>query len=114
MSKGLYKDFDAVRREQRGEPIGFRINGEEFALPPALPALVMLKAVELMVTRAGEEEIAPAELVDMLRGIFGHDQLERLLKSTNADGVALSMDDLSEVLTWAIQAYRGETGDEGN
>lgn len=109
-----YRDFDAFRREQRGEPLGFRINGQEFVLPPALPALVMLKAVELMVTRGADEEIAPAELVDMLRGIFGHDQLERLLKSTNAQGVALSMEELSEVLTWVIQAYRGEGDDEGN
>jgi hypothetical protein len=93
-----FRDFDAGRAEATGEPVVFKVEGQEFSLPPELPAIVVLEVMSLRGSPDGE--MSGEAVLKLVRGIFGA-ETDRLL----ATGIGIKR--LEEVLTWAIGVYSG-------
>lgn len=100
-----YKDFDAFFGEMDREPLQFKIRGEVFDLPPAIPAAVVKHIVRL---QRSDTEVAPDEIVlDMGKHILGEEVLDRLI-----DELRLDMFQLGQVIDWAVLTYMGNGAEE--
>jgi len=121
--RARFRDFDAFFKTQNKdlpEPVTFNYGGESFELPAALPAAIPIKAMRLQQEYETETDIPPSEVVVMAEGLFGRDQLDRLLAT------GISADKLGEVLRWAFVQYgdnpegetsivpKGNNGESGN
>lgn len=100
-----YKDFDAFFDEMEREPLKFKIRGEEFELPPSIPAAVVKHIVEL---QRADTNIVPDEVVlDMGKHILGDEVLDRLINDLRLD-----MFQLGQIIDWAILTYMGKGSEE--
>lgn len=100
-----YKDFDAFFGEMNREPLKFKIRGEVFELPPAIPAAVVKHIVRL---QRSETEVVPDEIVmDMGKHILGEEVLDQLI-----DNLRLDMFQLGQIIDWAVLTYMGNGADE--
>lgn len=106
MSK--YRDFDTGWRERKQEPIRFRARGLDFELPPSLPAIVPLRAVQLRDEHGVDGNVPEADAIELARQLFGEEQFSRLLGSN------ITVDELGDVIRWVLELYTGGTGESGN
>jgi len=103
---GRFRDFDAWEAERKGEPLRFRVRGKTFELPPALPALIPIRAMRLQKQYGSQAEIPQHEMLDLALALFGEEQLEDLLAT------GIGMDALAEIVSWAVEEYTGAS--QGN
>lgn len=101
-----FKDFDKFieETERKLEPVIFQYGGEEFRLPPNLPAIIPIKAMRLKKEYGSDDEIPADETVTLALDIFGKEQLDRLLAKQ------ISMDTLSEIIKWVFEQYNADVG----
>lgn len=100
-------DFDAFRAEQQEEPKVFKIGGENYPLPPSLPAALAVDIIRLKAT-LGEGADVPLEVLDNFgRSIFGEEIWRVVL-----DKHRLTVAEIPHVLEMVIAEYNGEDGDD--
>jgi hypothetical protein len=97
-------DFDAFRLERtKSEPVVVLVGGQEYELPADLPATVALEALRLQ-EGINDGSVDPGLLVSsthrIATGLFGEEQLARLLDSSH-----LSLAELSELIGRVLGAY---------
>jgi hypothetical protein len=92
-----YRDFDQAWSETAGEPIKFMAMGEEFSLPPEIPARVILKILRLSADKV--EDVSDDQAIDLALSILGKKQVDRLLE------LGISMDKLEQIVDWAMSEY---------
>jgi hypothetical protein len=100
-----YKDFDAFFAEMDRESLKFKIKGEVFELPPAIPAAIVKHIVSL--NRSGLDVIPDEIVLDMGQHILGEEVLNRLV-----DEFRLDMLELGQIIDWAVLTYMGNGSDE--
>lgn len=100
-----FRDFDAWEAERKGEPLRYKIRGQEFTLPATLPAIIPIRAMRLKAAFGTEAEVPQSDMLDLALSLFGEEQLDRLLAT------GIDMDALAEIIQWAIGVYTGETAD---
>lgn len=102
MSK--YKDFDAFfSQELKREPVRLTLFGESHELPPALPAIIMLKVLRMQ--KDGVGQVPESEVLMLAEAIFGAERLDKW-------ATRLDVEQLGELISWAISCYTG--GSEEN
>jgi hypothetical protein len=102
-----YRDFDTFEAEEEGEAVRFKVAGEEFALPPTMPAAVVVKTLRLKKQYASDSDVPAQELMELSLALFGQTELDRLVAT------GISMARLGSILGWLMQQYQGG-GPEGN
>lgn len=93
----MKKDFDAFYREVKRSPVTFVFKGKEWNVGTSMPALVMLRLME-MKTREESEELDEVETIELMKLVFGEDNFNGLL------ALGTTMDELSEIFQWTLQA----------
>jgi hypothetical protein len=98
---GRMIDFDAARAEARKEPLVLRAFGQEFELPPAMPAGLFL---DLLALESGDAsaEVSYKDAIQLLGHVLPKDVLEQLRNRPD-----FTIDELSEMSGMVIQAYMG-------
>jgi len=107
MSDERYRDFDDALAEGEGTPIRFKVRGQEFELPPDIPAAVVLKAVRLRAEYPEDATIPHLDLVELALAWFGEKDAKRLLDT------GISELKLSEIVAWVMTQY-GVPASAGN
>ena len=92
----MYKDFDAMFAQMKGETIPFRIYGKEYRIQPDLPASLVLELARC------EGDVPPQLVYSAAGRIFGRDALEEIAAH---DDFTLGM--LEEMLSWAFGVCGG-------
>ena len=96
-------DFDAFRAEQEKHPVFFKIGGEEYPLPDALPASVAVGIIRLRANVGDDGEI-PEEAIDTFgKAVFGEDLWQIIL-----DKHRLTVDETPVLLQQVLEVYTGE------
>ena len=103
-----FRDFDAWEAERSGEPLRFRIRGQDYELPASLPAIIPIRAMRLQREYGSQADVPPDAMLELACSLFGDAQLERLLAS------GIDVDALGEILQWAVGQYTGSDDDRGN
>jgi len=103
-----YRDFDAWEAERKQEPLRFRFHGQEFDLPPSLPAIIPIRAMRLQKQVGADGDVPEGELMELALSLFGEEQLERLLET------GVGMDTLGEIVQWAVAEYGAGAAEQGN
>jgi hypothetical protein len=101
-----FRDFDAYWAEQDRIPLRFKVRGRDYTLPPSLPAAVIPRVARLQErVAAGElesmENLGPSESEEVALALFGRTTLNDLYDH------GLSVDELAEIITWAVAEYTG-------
>jgi len=99
-------DFDAFRAEQKADPIILKLGGNEYKLPPALPASLALDIIR----KNGDDptaEMDTGSLVEMGNAIFGGEESFRLILDDNS----ITMDELPELFKMVFAQYNGAPED---
>lgn len=92
-------DFDAFLAEKEKSGPTITIFGQVEELPPALPAIIMVKTVRMMKAKQTEAQIE--DLLEMSYAIFGKERFESWLEK------GLSVEDLNELIRRVIELYTG-------
>jgi len=100
------KDFDKAWKEKNQEGYSFKARGEEYELPPSVPASIMLEALNLKKEYGDEEELPPEKTIELAVNMLGQDQVDQMLD----DG--LTADELGDIIVWANEQYSEETDEE--
>jgi hypothetical protein len=100
-----YQDFDAFFSEMDREPLKFKIKGEVFELPPAIPAAIVQHVVKL--NRSGSDVVPDEIVLDMGQHILGEEVLNRLVHEFRLD-----MFQLGQIIDWAVLTYMGNGSDQ--
>lgn len=90
-------DFDAFRAERSAEPIVLRLGGEDYELPPALPASIALDLIRLRKEKGDTAEVPPDEIERFARLILGAKGEEIIGK--------VSIDELGTLLVRLLGVY---------
>lgn len=101
-----YKDFDAYFAELNREPVVFRYKGEEFILPPELPAIVPIKVMALQKQYGSDADIPADDIIEIAKAVFGEEYLNKLL------GMGITMSEFGEIIQWVIGVYNGVEVDD--
>lgn len=101
-----YRDFDAYWSEQKRIPLRFKFRGQEFTLPPALPAAVLPRIARLeAAVEAGEmksaQELSLNQTEELARSVFGT-VLDQLY------GLDIDVEELGDLVKWALSEYTGQ------
>ena len=91
-----YKDFDAAVNEADGEPIKFKIAGNEYELPGQLPARVVLTQMRYM-DESGAMDAN--QLPVWLESLVGKDNLDEMLDA------GATWPQLDSLLQFLLEAY---------
>lgn len=111
---GDVKDFDKAWAEKDEETIQFKAKGEEYELPPSIPASIMFDAIRLKKEYGDEDEIPDEKTMEIAKKMLGEDQVDSMCD----DG--LTADELGDIIVWANQQYTaegeldGEEGEDGS
>ena len=94
-----YRDFDAALREQRHEPIRFRLGGEDFAAAPRLPIGILMAAVT--------EGLQGAEqLIGFVRSVLTDDEgrarWDALVQRRDTE---VDLATVNDVVDWLVETY---------
>lgn len=74
-------NFDNFRAEKNEEPVTLIIGGEEYALPPSLPASMAVDMMRMQESFEDEDAEVPADAMDAFgRSLFGETIWEGLLR----------------------------------
>ncbi len=105
---GDVKDFDQAWAEKDNETIEFKARGEQYELPPSIPASIMFDAISLKKKYGDEEEIPDEKTMEIAKKMLGEEQVDAMCD----DG--LTADELGDIIIWANKQYtpEGELEDE--
>lgn len=92
----MYKDFDAMFAQIKGETIPFRIYGREYRIAQDLPAMLVLELARC------EGDVPPKLVFDAARRIFGEEVLNELAAHDD-----FTLAKLEAMLNWAFGACSG-------
>ncbi len=92
-------DFDVYFSEAIEKPIPFHLYGKEYSIAPTLPVGIMLQYQELS-RRGIDSEVKDAEVIDMVKLIFGADNVTEW--STRSD---FDLNKMLKMLDWAMRKY---------
>ncbi len=108
MSKKKFIDFDEMWKERDTSPVIVRMYGQDWELPSALPASVMLEANRLRAEEGDEAEVSKAQMEVVLSQIVP----EETLKQWFAHG--LGVDQYGDIIRSLIELYNSaDEDDEG-
>lgn len=99
-----YRDFDAFFAEMQRAPVTVRLFGEEHALPPAIPAALVV-SYHRMRQRTATDAVPDDEILSLFEAIFGAERAA----GWYARGLDVEM--MAEMLGWAMQQYGVTPGD---
>lgn len=99
MSKRII-DFDQFRSEQKEEPVIFIIGGEEYSLPPALPASMAVDAMALQERMDDDDDVPPQMMDQFGRSLFGETVWEALLRRHR-----ITVDEIPVVMEKVLEEY---------
>ena len=93
-------DFDAFRAEQKHEPVILHIGGEDYELPPSMPASVAVDLIHLK-KRFNDDDDVPLDVLDSFgKSIFGDHVWEDLITKHR-----LLTDEIGELLQMVLAMY---------
>lgn len=90
-------DFDAYRREQKGEPVKLTLGGKDYILPPSLPASVALDLIALRREKGDDAKLGADDIQRFARELLG-DQADAIIG-------AVSIDELGALLVQLLKVY---------
>jgi hypothetical protein len=93
-------DFDQFRAEQGQEPVIFRIGGEEYKLPPTLPADIGVAVIRMQEDLGPEAKIPPQQIMDFCEAVFGEELWQIVLRKHR-----VTMEELPKLLYAVLQSY---------
>lgn len=96
-------DFDAFRAEQDEVPIKFRIGGQEYDLPPALPAAIAVDVIRMKQTMDDDDEVDIEKLMGFCEAVFGTELWAQVL-----DRHRISLDEIPKLLELVLEAYTSD------
>jgi len=96
-----HKDFDEFWSGVEKDSHTFTAYGEEFEIPPTMPAKVILEIYRFEKKNGQDAEIPDGKALELGMDILGEDQLERL-----ADAGA-GVDEIIDIITWSQEIYSG-------
>ena len=97
-------DFDALRSEQRAEPLHLILGGKTYDLPPSIPASVVLDVIRLHLTDGDASDVPVNEAFGMLEQLFGGDTLKTVLRESG-----LGLNELPDLLGKVVEQYLGSS-----
>ena len=97
---GKYIDFDEARAERRREPVVLHAYGQDFELPGAIPAGILLDIVRMQEERGEAGEMTTGDAVGLLSRVLPKDVLDALLGHDDFD-----MADLLDLLQMVMAVY---------
>jgi hypothetical protein len=103
-----YIDFDKARAERKQEPLTLLVYGVEYALPPAMPASLLLDMIRMEEGKQHSDELTYAEMVDILNQILSKDVLAPIVAHDD-----FSIEDLANLLRTVMQMYTGAASESG-
>lgn len=106
MSKTI--DFDAYRKEKKGEGIKIKAFGKTYELPPSPRMAIMEKLMELRQQSGGAETIPEEELVVMIRELIGEKESKELYKK----GVTLEEMEWLLKQIWSVYGQKRAEGSD--
>lgn len=94
-----YKDFDAFFKEvdENRSDIKLKLYGKEYELPKKLPAKMVLD----MMSKQKKGNLNQAEQFELAISVFKREDVEEWTEK------GLSVDELSELIKWAMTQYTG-------
>lgn len=101
---GKFADFDAQFEAQ--DPLVVKLYGDEWELPSAMPAIVMLKVAKWAATGRQGDTLTSAELLDLAADLIPAPILDEWT------GRGLSGSRLAQILTWVMGCYMGSARPE--
>jgi len=102
------KDFDKAWKEQNKEGYPFKVKGEEYELPPSVPAKAMLEALDMQEKYDADEDVPEKEAIDLAINLIGEEDVNQMLD----DGI--TTDELTDIIEWSNEIYSIETEDGGS
>ena len=105
LNKNIH-DFDMFWKEKEKQPIEFKVFGKGEKIPPSLPAIVMLKLLRAQ-KEFGNKELPEHIILDLSFGVFGEEKVDEWAKN------GLSVDELGDMIKWAMQQYNPGKDDNG-
>lgn len=95
-------DFDLYRSEREEEPVIFKIGGEEYHLPPSLPASVAVDTIRMKATLDESDEVPTEAMDEFGASMFGPTIWEALLRKHR-----ITVDEISPLIEQVLAAYTG-------
>lgn len=95
-------DFDALRSEQRAEPLHLILGGKTYDLPPSIPASIVLDINRLHLTEGDSADVSVDDALSMCESLFGGDLFKTVLRESG-----LSLTELPDLLGKIIEQYIG-------
>ena len=104
---GKIIDFDQFRAEQMREPVLFRIGGEEYRLPPTLPADIGVAVIRLQQDLGPDAKIPPEQVMDFCQSVFGPDLWKIILEKHR-----ITLEELPQLLYAVLTVYTEADSDD--
>lgn len=98
-----YKDFGKTQGIDEFPPLGFALNGEEFACRPALPGTTLLDFVRRADSDSGG--MAAEAIVQFLEDSLDDPDRQRFVTMINDPDQIVEVETLGEIAGWIVEQY---------
>lgn len=105
MTAGQMRDFTSYARsvaERQGDPVGFRLFGQDFPCIPALPAQALL---DFMTSGSSGEGAALLQLLNTALTAEAQARFDELYRRGDADGNVIDLLTLGEIVEHLVEVY---------
>jgi len=98
-----FKDFGKTQALDEYEPLGFALNGEDFACRPALAGAALLDFVRRADSDSGS--VAAEAIVSFLEDSLEEGERERFVAMIRDPEVIVEVETLGDIAGWLIEQY---------